>query len=132
MAGTVDSSLALGSAIYARMAPPLGSAFYDALAPQGGTPPYTVWQVMTTADEYTFNTDGEELEVMVKTVSNRKWPGEARRIYSGTVHPYMQDAPLSVSGFQVLRCRRTSKFQYPDPEGFWHVGGVYRVSLHKT
>lgn len=131
MAGTVDSWMALGSAIYSRLATPLGSAIYDAVAPQGGTPPYTVWQVMAATDEYTFNTDSEELEVMVKVISNQTWPGQARRVY-GTVHNYMQDAPLSVTGFQVLRCRRVSRLQYTDTDSFHHVGGLYRVSLQKT
>jgi hypothetical protein len=131
MAGTVDSFMALGSAIYTRLAAPLGSAIYDVNAKQGGTPPYTVWQVLTTTDEYTFNTTSEELEVQLRVVSNRKWPAEAKRVY-GTVHNYMQDAPLSVTGFTVLRCRRTDKFLYADPEGFWHVGGVYTISLQAT
>ena len=132
MAGTVDSSLALGSAIYNRLASPLGSAIYDSLAPQGATPPYTIWQILTTNDEYSFASNpSEELEVQVRSVSNRKWPGEARRQY-GTVHNYMQDAPLSVSGFSVLRCRRSDKFQYQEPDGFFNVGGVYRVVLQKT
>lgn len=129
--GTVDSWMALGSAIYSRLATPLGSAIYDGIAPQFGTPPYTLWQVLVTNDEYTFNTNGEEIDVQLRVVSNQAWPGEARRIY-GTVHNYMQDASLSVSGFTVLRCRRTDKFQYQDPDAFWHVGGVYRVTLQKT
>lgn len=129
--GTVDSWMALGSAIYARLAPPLGSAFYDTLAPQGGTPPYTLWQVLTTDDEYSFDRHGETLYVQIRSISNQVWPAHARRVY-GTAHAYMQDAPLSVSGFQVLRCRRVDKFQYPDPDGFWNVGGVYQVELVKT
>jgi hypothetical protein len=124
--------MALGSALYSRLATPLGSAFYDGLAPQGGTPPYTLWQVLTTSDDYTFGDDTtEQLDVQLRTVSNRRWPGEARRIY-GTVHANMQDAPLSVTGFTVLRVRRIDKFQYQDPDTFWHVGGVYRVALQKT
>ena len=131
MAGTVDSFLALGSAIYNRLASPLGSAIYDTLAPQMGTPPYSVYQVMTTSDEYTFNTDGEELEVMVKAVSSAIWPGQAKQVY-GTIHNYMQTAPLSVSGFQLIHCLRVSKFQYQDNERFHHVGGLYSVMLQKT
>lgn len=129
--GTVDSSLALGSAIHARLATPLGSAIYDTLAPQNGTPPYTVYQILTSSDEYTFDSNNEELEVQVRSVSNRRWPGEAKRTY-GTAHAYMQDAPLSVTGFTVLRCRRTEKFQYQDNDFFHHVGGVYRITLRAT
>lgn len=132
MAGTVDSSLALGSAIYARLAPPLGSALYDSLAPQGTQPPYTLWQVLTTADEYAWQAgDTEELEVQIRSVSNRRWPGEARQVY-GTAHAYMQRAPLNVTGFSVLHCERASKFSYQDSERFWHVGGVYRCVLQAT
>ncbi len=130
--GTVDSTLVLGSAIYAVMAPPLGSAFYYMLAPQNTLPPYTVYQFLTDVDEYSFNTSWQEIQVQVKTVSNQRWPTDAQRIYSNTVHPTMQDAALSVSGFQVLQVRRMHQLYYQDNEFFFHVGGIYGITLQKT
>lgn len=130
-----DSWNAVGSAVYSRLAPPLGSALYDAVARVTVTPPYTVWQVLDTDDDYTFGNGGsttESLFVMVKTISDRYYPDEARTIY-GTVHTYMQNAPLSVGGYTVLRCQRDgSRFQYQDNEKFWHVGATYRLEIQPT
>ncbi len=131
-----DSWNAVGSAVYARLAPPLGSALYDAVAKPSITPPYTVWQVLDTSDDYVFQDSGnsslESLQVMLRTVSDRYYPDQARTIY-GTVHTYMQHAPLNVTGYRVLRCERTGgRFQYPDRDGFWNVGGIYTVTITPT
>jgi hypothetical protein len=135
MPGTVDSWNALGSAIYSRLATPLGSALYDAVADGTAPLPYTVWQVLANSDDYAFGADDKEqesLDVMLRCVSDRYWPDKARTMY-GTVHNYMQSAPLSVTGFNVLRClRRGSKFQYQDSELFWNVGAIYAVRLQRA
>lgn len=131
-----DSWNAVGSAIYARLAPYLGSALYDAVAKPGITPPYTVWQVLDTDDDYVFGDSGgasiEGMQAMLRTVSDRYYPDQARTIY-GTVHAYMQGAPLNVTGYRLLRCERTGgRFQYPDNEGFWNVGGIYSVVIQRN
>lgn len=125
-----DSWNALGSAVYSRLAPYVGSALYDAIAPGTVQPPFAVWQVLATNDEYSFSDDATEtLDVQVKAISDRDWPDRARTLY-GTIHTYMQDAPLSVTGYRVLRCRRMgSKFQYQDRDFFHHVGAIYRIEI---
>jgi hypothetical protein len=44
----------------------------------------------------------------------------------------MQDAPLSVSGHSLLRCRRINRVRYRDEDGFMHVGGIYRLEIQET
>lgn len=131
-----DSWNALGSAVYARLAPPLGSALYDGIAKSTVVPPYTVWQVLDTDDDRVFGDRGtatfETFQVMLRTISDRYYPDKARSIY-GTVHAYMEGAPLTVTGFSVMRCERTGgRFQYQDSEKFWNVGAVYTVELQRS
>lgn len=130
--GTVDFYGPLGSAIYAQLAAPLGSVLYYATAPERTVPPYTVYQFVAPMDDYTFNTAHIEVTVQIESISNQPWPNDARLIYAGTVHPNLQDAPLSVTGFRVLKVRRQKPFQFPDPDRFWHVGADYIVELQAT
>jgi hypothetical protein len=119
---------ALGSALYARLGTAGTVGVYYALAPQGGTPPYCIIQRQAGVDEYTFTDGGVSTDYVVKIVSNRQWPNEAYQVYTH-IHDALQDAPLTVTGFQLLRCRRRSTIEYREPEGFWHVGGIYRIDL---
>lgn len=120
---------AMGSALYAAIAPLDGTAIYDSVAPPTVAPPYDIFQRLTGTDWYTFNTSGEQLEYMVKAVDDRYWPHRAQARY-GTIHAGIQDAALTVPGFAQLRMRRTSTIgPYQDNEMFWHVGGVYSVEI---
>ena len=124
-----DGVLAIGTAIYSRLHAAATVDVYYALADQGATPPYTVYQRMVASDGYAFGSAQVlDTEYMVKVISNRKWPSEALAVYEH-IHGAMQDAPLSVTGFTCLRCRRKSTIEYRDPDGFWHVGGLYRVEI---
>ena len=124
-----DGVLAVGTAIYTRLHAQATVDVFYALATQGATPPYTVYQRMVSMDEYTFGTARLlNADYMVKVISNRNWPVEALDVYAH-IHNAMQDAPLTVTGFTCLRCRRKSTIEYRDPDGFWHVGGLYRVEI---
>lgn len=123
--------VALGSALYAKLDAVGTVNVYDTLAVQGGTPPYCIFQEQAGVDEYTFTDNGVSTDYVVKVVSNRNWPGEAAQIYTH-IHEGLQDTALTVTGFQSLRCRRRSTIKYRDPDGFWHVGGVYRIDLWET
>ena len=102
-------------------------ALYNTRAPQETQPPYIVFQHAAGVDEYTFDTHGESLDYIVKVVSNRAYPGaQAYPIYAAA-HDALQDAPLSITGATVLRCRRQSRFEYKDEKGYSHTGGVYRI-----
>lgn len=106
---------------------------YDTLSPQNGTPPYVIFQLQASLDQYTFGTkSGESADYMVKVVSDRRYPSmQAYAIYDQT-HEVLQDAALSISGSYPLRCRRKSRFGYQDAEAYWHVGGIYRIDSWET
>ena len=126
---------ALGSAIAARLGTAGTVSVHQSLAPQGAVVPYAVFALQTETDDYTFGpsagTANNIVEAIytVQVVSNRYGPQEAQIIYGGNTHPAMQDAPLSVSGYTVLRCRRENSIQYQDSDKYWHVGGLYRVTV---
>lgn len=129
-----SSSLALGSALYAVLATVGSVTFYDTLAPQGGSAalPYGIYSYQAMIDEYAFGSGGISADMVVKVVSNRQWPSEAQRLYDLTVHPKVQDAALSMSGYEAKRCRRTNTIRYRDADGYWHVGGVYRIDAWES
>jgi Protein of unknown function (DUF3168) len=103
---------------------------YDTLAPQGGTPPYVIFQLQAGRDEYLFGTNsGRSVDYLVKAISDRHYASmQAQGIYA-TAHDNLQDAPLSISGGYPLRCRRMSDVYYRDTDGYWHVGGIYRIDF---
>lgn len=106
---------------------------YDSLAPQGTNPPYVIFQFADSLDEYKWGAaHGESQDFIVKAVSDRGYPNaQAHGIYAQT-HGALQDAPLSVNGNVLLRCRRISRIRYQDPDKYWHVGGVYRIDVWET
>lgn len=106
---------------------------YNTLAVQQTTTPYLVFQLQSGIDDYAFGDKREEsLDYVVKAVSVRSYPShEANPIYE-TAHDALQDAPISVAGYGVMRVRRTSRVRYRDSQGYWHVGGLYRIDLTKS
>lgn len=102
---------------------------YDSLAPQGTQPPYNIYQMPQPYDVRTFGQSGVSVDVVFKTVSNRLYPVQQGYPIYSQMHPLIEDAPLSISGYAQLRCRRQSAFAYRDPDGYWHVGGIYRVDV---
>jgi len=124
----VNDSLSFGSAIYNVLHAGATVDIYNILATSGATPPYCVYQRQAAMDDYTFGGGhGVDADYVVKIVSNRNWPSEAQNVYTH-IHSLLQDAPLAMTGFTSIRCRRQSTIEYRDPDGFWHVGGRYRVS----
>lgn len=120
---------ALGSALYSVLSGGTVN-IYQGVAPQGGTPPFCVFQLQSAVDGYTFDSEDVSADYMVRVISDRNWPSEAISIYDH-LHGLLQDGNLSVSDYAVLRCRRRSSVQFRDPEGFWHVGGIYRIDVHR-
>lgn len=138
---------ALGSAIYGRLGTVQytynatgGTALvtgtlgtYDSMAPQGGTPPYVIFQHMTSMDDYAMSsTPGESAEYMLKVISSRQYPSQQAYAIYAQAHDNLQGAALTVSGNTLLRCHRRSRFVRRDTEGFWQVGGMYRVDTWQT
>jgi hypothetical protein len=128
---------AIGSAVYSRLGSVGTVSVYQDLAPQGAAVPYCVFQRQTATDDYVFGPGQGTAAIVeaiytVRVVSNRYNAAEAQIVYGGNTHPAMQDAPLSVTGYTVLRCRRESIIQYQDNDKYWHVGGLYRLEVQPT
>lgn len=126
---------ALGSALYSRLGSALaGGSVYYALGPQDATRyPVIVFQRIGAVDGYTFgtaNTEDVNADYLVKVVGNGQYPTALYALY-GSVHARMQHAPLTVTGWTALRCERRSTVEYRDNDGYWHVGGLYRIELDK-
>lgn len=123
---------AIGSALYSALGGTAGSVFY-ALAGSANpvNPPYTIVQRQNAIDEYTFTSHGVSADYLVKAVSNRTWPSEAYTHY-GSAHARIQGTALTVTGYAALRCQRINTVEYRDSDGYWHVGGVYRIDIHGT
>ena len=122
----------MGSAIYARLDGQLSGSVYHLIAPQGAAYPFTVYQLQSALDEYTFDSGVFSADYVVKAVSNRQWPTEAITLY-GSAHTAMQAQSLTMVGYQCVRCERSSVISpYRDPDGYWHVGGIYRVEAWET
>ena len=126
---------ALGSALYTAIGTAIGTvtpmAVYESLAPQGSVFPYTLFTQQVARDEYTFTSRGVSASYQVKVVSNRQFASEARTAYD-RLHANLQDAPLTVTGYNLLRMRRETTIQYQDPDRFWHVGGIYRIDIEEA
>lgn len=123
----INDFAAFGSAIYNRLSLQGTLGIYNTLAPQGSAAPYVIFQRQAAVDEHTFG-DGKGIvtDYVVKVISSHKLIGEAQSLY-GPVHTAIEDAPLSATGLNFIRCRRTSTLSYRDPDGYWHVGGIYRI-----
>ena len=105
---------------------------YDSEAPQGTNPPYVIFQFGAGVDSYKFGDWADESDdYIVKAISDRGYPKQAEGIYE-QVHNALQDAALSISGNQLIRCRRTAPIKYRDADGYWHVGGLYRIDTHES
>ncbi len=135
----------MGSALYGRLGtvsytyPTSGTAttsgtlaLHDTLAVQGSAVPYVIFQLQASLDEYTFGTvSGESADYLVKSVSNRQTALQGQVIYN-TTHANLQDATLTIVGSYPLRVRRRSRVQFRDGDGYWHVGGIYRIDRWNT
>lgn len=106
---------------------------YNTLAIQQTATPYIVFQSQSGIDDYSFGSNREEsFDYVVKAVSVKNYPSQEANPIFATADAALQDAPLSVSGYSVLRVRRTSRIRYRDAQGYWHVGGLFRIDLAKS
>ena len=122
---------AIGSALYSALGGTAGTVFYG-LAPQGYATPYLLVARQSATDEYTFTSAGVSADYLVTAISDREWPGAEAYPRYATAHALLQGTQLTVTGFQALRCQRTNTVEYRDQQGYWHVGGVYRIDIWAT
>jgi hypothetical protein len=127
----MNDLLLLGSALYQKTATNGTVTTYYQKAPQDASTPYCLVQYVTATDEYTFGDRGINATYSIKVVTDHKLPFGAINLYS-TVHSTVQDSVLTITGYQTLRIRRESQFQFEDPQHFWNVGGIYSLDVWQT
>jgi len=120
---------ATGSALHSLLATNGTVSVYQAVIPDDASLPCIVWDRGADEDRYGFSHDENAAEYQIKVVDDAEWPGRAQQIYGNHLHGIVQGASLSVSGFTTVEVRRSSTLDYRDPDGFWHVGGLYRIWL---
>lgn len=116
----------IGSALYAACGTAL--PVYYGLAPQGSATPYVVINRQAAIDEYTWSSAIVSADYQVQVVSDRTWPTQAATAYDA-LHDVINGTALTLASGTALRCERTSTLEYRDPDGFWHVGGLYRIDV---
>jgi hypothetical protein len=47
------------------------------------------------------------------------------------LHNGINNKHLSLTGMTALRLQRQTQIEYRDLDGYWHIGGIYRVDAHK-
>ena len=120
---------ALGSAVYALVDGATSTPVYYATGPQGTAHPYVIGQRQDGRDERTFAGQGFNADYVIKAVSRDQWPTGALRIYEGVHGSIDGGGTAVVSGYKLLRFERQSTVEYRDPDGYWHVGGIYRAEI---
>lgn len=124
----MNDLLQLGSAIYNKLSSSGTIATYYQKAPQSATVPYCLIYFVTANDDYHFGEKGLNADYQVKVISDRNFPDQGVRLYGG-IHDILQDANLTLPGYDVLKIRRESIFQYEDPSHYWNVGGLYSFDV---
>lgn len=120
---------ALGSAVYALVDGATTLPAYYATGPQGTAHPYVIVQRQAGRDEHTFNSQGFNADYAVKVVSRDQWPTGATRSYDSLHGGIEGGGTVAVSGYKLLRFERQTTIEYRDPDGYWHVGGIYRAEI---
>lgn len=122
---------AIGSALYTACDNASTVPVYYAQVPQGSALPAIVFNRQVAIDEYTFTSDGVSADYQIKVISDRKYPHVAAAAYDA-LHDALNGTVLTVTGYTALRCERRSTLEYQDSGGYWHVGGLYRVDVHRA
>ena len=123
-----DDLILVGSALHGLLA--AGTlTWYRDVAPGTATMPFGVWSFQSGSDEYDFGGRFTIYDYNVRVVTDDDWPTRAEQLAAdaGTL---IQNTPMAITGYEHLECRRSSPVHYRDPDGFWNVGGIYRVWVH--
>jgi len=127
----MNNLLLMGSALYSYINTQGTITTYYQKAPQSAQPPFVIVSFVSATDDYTFDSNGMNADYFIKVVGSKVFPESTISLY-GAVHDLIQDAPITITGNNLLRIRRESIMQYQDSEDFWNVGGLYNLDTWKT
>jgi hypothetical protein len=125
------TTLTGGTALMAALA--TATSVYDSVMPDKATYPAVIFSIDGGGDANDSPRRRVELMVLVKAVSsaNAREAGLIDDLVDGVLH----NGTLSVSGWTLMSCRRTTDIEYVETtrEGarYWHSGALYRVRLNK-
>lgn len=105
---------------------------YNTLAPQQTPGPYLAYQLQTGVPNYWFNGKEEEgFDYALKALSLRDYPSQEANPIFEQAATALQDAPLSIPGYKLMRARRGSRIRYRDTKGYWNIGSLWRIEVVK-
>ena len=107
----------------------IGGRVYDEVPPRCPLP-YVVVGEATTVPWRTHTTKGEEITIVIHIFSRQKSTKEAARIF-GHVNRVLGDVPLTVAGYNVVRCYYEDSRTIKEPEGR-HIPARYRIQLQEA
>lgn len=117
-------------AVTSRLGAP-GNVFHR-VAPANATPPYVVLHRQAETDSWSFKDPPLERDVWtVKGVCRGSSSAQADAI-AAAITAALNDAALTVDGYQLLYLRRTSKVDYGEVDGgeqWHHCGAIFRLDL---
>src|SRR5574343_1121675 len=122
----MNELLNVGSALYQHLASNGSISVYYHKAPQNIKDDYALIYFVNANDDYTFTDKGQSGDYQLKIVSSKNFPESAIMLY-GYLHSLLQDANLTLPGYDFIRIRRQQTFNYEDQKHFWNVGGLYNV-----
>lgn len=103
-------------------------------APQSAKTPYVIFAKHTGSPMWTFRTPMQWDTWLVKGVDRAGKAGRAEHI-AEVIDALLNDAQLTIPGFDHLYLRRASDVDYPEPDGaetYHHCGGLYTVVTDPT
>jgi hypothetical protein len=107
---------------------------FASIARQDTVSPWVIFQMVSKIDEHSFAGRFANALYIVKAVSESPWPKQAEDVDT-QIDTLLEDAGLSISGYNLLLCRRESDFTLMEDRGgkvFTHIGGYYRIVADQT
>jgi len=110
------------------------AGIHNTHAPRDANLPYMVFGLQASADDDRQDTKYLDYHYRVKGVSatSKKSAGQI----ADRAEVTLDRATPTVTGYNVLWCRRESEFSYveyeADGDPIYHVGGIYRIRMNKS
>jgi hypothetical protein len=129
LATALYSKIAGGTAVTAQLAGT--TAVYDTVIPQSATYPCVVFQQQAWGVETLDPQRREDAWITIKAVGTVSYR-QAGSI-DNSLDLLLDGGSLSVTGHNVLWCKRQSQIRYSEPRAgggyYYHQGGIYRIRL---
>jgi len=124
----MDDLILVGSALHGALA--AGTIdWYRNVAPGTAVPPYGVWSLQSGSDAYDFGGKFATFDYNVRVITDDDWPTRGEGLAQAAM-ALIDNVALTIPGYDHLECRRSAPVHFRDPDGFWNIGGIFRVWVH--